>query len=69
METMIVTGGAGHGHDRSSLPTLVERAARVLRASVADGSRRRGRSGLGDSEAQPAPFFDPTLDVTPAGRR
>lgn len=66
METMIVTGGAWHGTDRASLPTS---APRALRASVADGTRRRGRSGLGDPDASPAPIFDPTLDVTPAGRR
>lgn len=68
METTIVIGGAAHGYDRSSLPTPLEPSVGAFGAPTGDGSRRRGRSGL-DAEARPAPFFDPTLDGTPAGRR
>lgn len=66
METMIVTGGVGHGTGRLSVSTF---RPRDLGAVKADTSRGRGLTGFGPAAAQPAPLFDPTLDVTPARSR
>lgn len=64
METMIVTGGAGHGIERTSLSTLRALRSRALRMFDGHTSRDLGLTGLGFAEVRPAPTPDPTLDVT-----
>lgn len=68
METMIVTGGAGHESGRTSLSTLAF-GKRGIRASGGRTSRDRGLTALGFALVQPAPTPDPTLDVTHARLR
>ena len=66
MEKMtIVTGGAGYGGNRSTLPTLGALRPRAHRAIEDGGASGRGLSGHSPA-AQPTPIFDPTLDVVPA---
>lgn len=67
MEMTIVTGVAGIGGNRPSLPTLAALRPRAYRA-IAGAASGRGPSGHGTAAHLPT-TFDPTLDVVPARTR